>query len=86
MGHITLQIVEAYPGNQENGKVLCSVWQDSNKVGFLTTIHDGTEWVVRNRKKSKATSTQATITKQPFDVPAGCKDAFKHSRLLPIPG
>jgi hypothetical protein len=27
---------------------LVSIWQDSNKVGFCTTIHDGTEWPVRN--------------------------------------
>jgi hypothetical protein len=45
---------------------LVSIWQDSNKVGFCTTIHDGTEWVVQCRKRPKGTSTLATITKQPF--------------------
>jgi len=81
--------VVAYPGIQDDRKVLCSIWQDSNKVGLLSTIHDGTEWVVKNRKKLKSTFTQATITKQPFikfDIQPGCKDLWEHSRLLPIPG
>jgi hypothetical protein len=67
---------------------LVSVWQDSNKVGFCTTIHDGTEWVVRNRKRPKGTSTSAAITKQPFYMftpPIGCKEPYEHTRLLPIP-
>jgi hypothetical protein len=78
---------------------LVSVWQDSNKVGFCTTIHNGIEWTVRVRKKPKATSSLASITKQPFrkfstfsdlDETKGKgkgkdKDEFEHTRLLPIP-
>jgi hypothetical protein len=68
---------------------LVSIWQDSNKVGFCTTIHDGTEWVVRNRKRPKGTSTSAAITRQPFYMfspPSGCKELYENTRLLPIPG
>jgi hypothetical protein len=68
---------------------LVSIWQDSNKVGFCTTIHDGTEWLVWNRKRPKGTSTSAAITKQPFCMfspPSGCKELYEHTRLLPIPG
>jgi hypothetical protein len=68
---------------------LVSVWQDSNKVGFCTTNHDGTEWPVQNRKRPKGTSTSATITKQPFYMfssPSRCKEPYEHTRLLPIPG
>ena len=68
---------------------LVSVWQDSNKVGFCTTIHNRTEWPVRNRKRLKGTSTSAAITKQPFymfSLPSGYKELYKHTRLLPIPG
>jgi hypothetical protein len=68
---------------------LVSIWQDSNKVGFCTTIHDGTEWVVRNRKCLKGTSTSAAITRQPFymfSLPSGCKELYENTRLLPIPG
>ena len=70
----TLQsvVVDAFP-NQElqapilnNRDVLVSVWQDSNKVGYCTTVHNGTEWPVKNRKRPKGTSTSAAITKQPF--------------------
>jgi hypothetical protein len=67
---------------------LVSVWQDSNKVGFCTTIHNGTEWLVRNRKRLKGTSTSAAITKQPFymfSLPSKCKELYKHTCLLPIP-
>jgi hypothetical protein len=67
---------------------LVSVWQDSNKVGFCTTIHNGTEWVVRSRKRLKGTSTSAAITKQPFYMfspPFRCKELYEHTRLLPIP-
>ena len=82
-------IVDTYPEDVQNGKVLLLVWQDSNKVGFCSTIHDGTEWVVRIRKRPKGSSTSASITKQPFAIfePLyGCKDAYVHTRLLPIPG
>jgi hypothetical protein len=68
---------------------LVSVWQDSNKVGFCTTIHDGTEWIVQSRKRPKGTSTSAAITKQPFymfSLPSGCKEPYEHTCLLPIPG
>src|SRR5450432_3522184 len=53
------------------------------------TIHNGTEWVVRNRKRPKGTSTSATITKQPFimfNPLVGCKELYEHRRDLPIPG
>ena len=67
---------------------LVSVWQDSNKVGFCTTIHDGTEWVVQSRKRLKGTSTSTAITKQPFYMfypPLKCKEPYEHTHLLPIP-
>jgi hypothetical protein len=65
------------------------MWQDSNKVGFCTTIYNRTEWVVQNRKRPKGTSTSAAITKQPFymfSLSLGCKEPYEHTRLLPIPG
>jgi hypothetical protein len=68
---------------------LVSIWQDSNKVGFCTTIHDGTEWLVQNQKRPKGTLTLAAITKQPFYMfspPSGCKELYEHTHLLPIPG
>ena len=74
--------------SKEVPTTLVSIWQDSNKVRFCTTIHDGTEWPVRNRKRPKGTSTLATITKQPFYMfspPSGCKEPYEHTRLLPIP-
>jgi Transposase IS4 len=74
--------------NRSHTPTLVSVWQDSNKVGFCTTIHNGTEWVVRNRKRPKGTSTSAAITKQPFYMftpRIGCKEPYEHTRLLPIP-
>jgi hypothetical protein len=88
-------IVPIFPDNElqvpitKDRNVLVSIWQDSNKVGFCTTIHDGTEWVVKNRKRPKGISTSATITKQPFHMfepPIGCKEQYEHTRLLPIPG
>jgi Transposase IS4 len=88
-------IVDAFP-NQElqapilsDRNILVSIWQDSNKVGYCTTVHDGTEWLVKNRKRPKGTSTSAAITKQPFrtfNPPLGCKEVYEHTRLLPIPG
>src|SRR5271165_1768087 len=80
---------------------LVSVWQDSNKVGFCTTIHDGSEWLIRSRKRPKGTSTSAAITKQPFCAFSTLlgepilskkgpekvgKELYEHTRLLPIPG
>jgi hypothetical protein len=87
-GTLRATVVAAFP-NELHAPTLVSVWQDSNKVGYCTTIHDGTEWVVRNRKRPKGTSTSAAITKQPFCMfspPSGCKELYEHTRLLPIPG
>ena len=72
----------------EDGTVLVSLQQDSNKVGFCTTIHDSTEQVVRTRKRPKGTSTSATITKEPFKMfnpLTRCKELYEHTRDLPIP-
>ena len=88
-------IVNAFPDQElqalilNNRNILVSVWQDSNKVGYCTTIHDRTEWPVKNQKRPKGTSTSAAITKQPFYIfspPLGCKELYKYTRLLPIPG
>jgi hypothetical protein len=60
-----------------------------NKVGFCTTIYNRTEWVVRNQKHPKGTSTSAAITKQPFYIFTllpKYKELYEHTRLLPIPG
>jgi len=87
-GTLHSKVVNAYPDNLQDGKVLMSIWQDSNKVGFCSTIHDGTEWIVRKRKKPKSSSTLATITKQPFatfNLSSQCKESYEHTRLLPIP-
>lgn len=40
--------------NKDDNKgsgVLVSAWQDSAVVRFATTIHQGKEWVIRERKK-----------------------------------
>jgi hypothetical protein len=88
-------IVDAFPNQElqapilDNRNVLVSVWQDSNIVGYCTTVHDRTEWPVKNRKHPKGTSTSASITKQPFYMfspPTGSKEVYEHTRLLPIPG
>jgi len=91
-GTLRSAIVAAFLQAQEtisdDRTVLVSLWQDSNKVGFCTTIHDGTGWIVRPRKRTKGTSTSAAITKEPFKMfnpPIGCKDPYEHTRDLPIP-
>jgi hypothetical protein len=88
-GTLRTAIIKAFLDELESSAILISLWQDSNKVGFCTTIHNGTEWVIRNRKRPKGTSTSAIITKQPFimfNPPIGCKEPYEHSRTLPIPG
>jgi hypothetical protein len=87
-GTLRSREVSAFP-KESHAPILVSIWQDSNKVGFCTTIHNGTEWPVRNWKRPKGTSTSAAITKQPFYMfspPIGCKEPYEHTRLLPIPG
>jgi Transposase IS4 len=88
-GTLHSKVVDVYPQNAENGKVLMSIWQDSNKVGFLSTVHDALEWTVQLRKLPRGSSTYFAITKQPFimfDPPKGCKNPYEWTRLLPIPG
>jgi len=91
-GTLHSMVVNAFPSVQDlilrDKNILVSVWQDSNKVGFCTTVHDGIEWVVKNRKRPKRTSTSSAITKQPFYMftsPVGYKELYEHTRLLPIP-
>ena len=59
----TLQsiIVTVFPNElptlaPKDRNILVSIWQDSDKVGFCTTIHNGTEGVVRNWKRPRETS------------------------------
>jgi Transposase IS4 len=87
-GSLRSIVVPTFP-DQLQAPILVSIRQDSNKVGFCTSIHNGTEWVVRNRKRPKGTSTSAIITKQlfyMFNPPIGCKEPYEHTRILPIPG
>jgi hypothetical protein len=75
--------------------VLISLWQDSAVVKFATTIHQGTEWVVRERKKLRDSSLLAAITKAHFEVfpiigapkptqTGRKKQKYVHVRPLPI--
>jgi hypothetical protein len=45
-----------------------SLWQDGAVVKFATTIHKGTEWIIRERKKPRDSSSSAAITKAPFEA------------------
>jgi hypothetical protein len=54
--------------NDTGDGVLISLWQDSAVVKFATTIHQGTEWVVQERKKPRDSSSSAAITKAPFEA------------------
>lgn len=76
--------------------VLISLWQDNAVVKFATTIHQGTEWVVQERKKPWDSSSSASIVKAPFEVfhmhgtskptHKGRKNQeYVHVRPLPIP-
>ena len=77
---------------------LISAWQDSVVVRFASTIHTGKEWVVRERKKPKTSSTNPIMTRAPFEafpstnrtlIALGRSRAsteYVHRRLLPIPG
>jgi len=82
--------------NDTGSGVLISLWQDSGVVKLATTIHQGTEWVVQERKKPRDSSSSAAITKAPFEVfptiralkPAQTgrkKQEYVHVRPLPIP-
>ena len=94
-GTLRSVVVDAFPNqelqalNPSNRNVLVSVQQDSNKVRYCTTVHNGTEWLVKKQKRTKGTSTSAIITKQPFYIfnpPIRCKELYKHTRSLPILG
>jgi hypothetical protein len=87
-GSLRSAVVIAFPDKLHAPTTLVSMWQDSNKVGFCTTIHNRTEWVVQKRKRLKGTLTSAAITKQPFYMfspPSRCKEPYENTRLLSIP-
>lgn len=76
--------------------VLVSLWQDNAVVRLATTIHQGTEWIVREWKKPRDTSSSALIVKAPFEAfpqygalkptQTGQKSKeYVHVQPLPIP-
>jgi hypothetical protein len=73
---------------------LVSAWQDQAVVKFCSTIHRGTEWVVRERKKPKNTSSTPAVTKALFIAFDGKmapdrkkkNQEYVHRRYLPISG
>ena len=78
--------------------MLISGWQDSAIVKFATTIHTRKEWIIREHKKQRGTSTNAAVTKAPFEAfptssthkitskPGRQRKDYVHRRPLPIPG
>jgi hypothetical protein len=62
----------------ENGDVLLMQWIDQNVVSILTTIHLPSHFVVRPRRKPKATSSNAAAARAPFEPGESRKD-------LPVP-
>jgi Transposase IS4 len=76
-------------GQVVDNKVLVAIWQDNSVVGFMSTVHTGLEYVVCQRRRSKDTSTNASISQAPFAVQEPCsqgESAYKHRKPLPIPG
>src|SRR5450432_230268 len=76
-------------GQVVDNKVLVAIWQDNSVVGFMSTVHTGLEYVIRQRRRSKDTSTNANISQAPFTVQEPCsqgESAYKHRKPLPIPG
>ena len=56
---------------------------------MCTTIHDDTEWAIRNRRRPADTSTSASITRQPFGVlqaNGSTARPYESRRWLPILG
>ncbi|EKG08982.1 Pectate lyase catalytic [Macrophomina phaseolina MS6] len=41
-------------------------WQDARIVLFMSTVHDGKQWVIRRRRRPTKTSTNSKITQKPF--------------------
>ncbi|EKG09020.1 hypothetical protein MPH_14001 [Macrophomina phaseolina MS6] len=41
-------------------------WQDARIVLFMSTVHDGKQWVIRRRRRPTKTSTNSKITRKPF--------------------
>ena len=49
-------------------KVLVTIWQDNSVVGFMSTVHTGQEYIVRQRRRPKNTSTNANTAQAPLRV------------------
>jgi hypothetical protein len=41
-------------------------WQDARIVLFMSTVHNGKQWVIRRRRRPAKTSTNSKTTRKPF--------------------
>jgi hypothetical protein len=48
--------------------VLFIIWQDQKVVKLMSTVHDGTEYQLRPRRRLKNTSTMTTSTRAIFEL------------------
>ena len=60
-----------------NGAVLAAEWQDNSQVHMLTTVHNLHDWVKRNRKRPRLTSTNGPLIRPVF--------GNQHTMPAPIP-
>ena len=82
--------------NIPSNGVLISLWQDNAIVRLATTIHQGTEWVIQERKKPSGSATKDLIVRAPFEAFPAYKapkptqtgrktKEYVHTQPLPIP-
>ena len=55
-----------YGSLSENGDVLEFAWKDQNVILFMTTVHNGTEMVLRMRRRPGKTATNARTSRVVF--------------------
>ena len=76
-------------GQVVDSKVLITIQQDNSVIGFMSIVHIGQEYIIRQRRRPKNTSTNANIAQGPFVVQKPYPQVeieYKHRKPLLILG
>ena len=69
---VTKRLGKTYTKSEYKGRddVMFFIWSDSALVRFMSTVHTGHGFVLRDRRHKKSSSSAPTTTGEPFKVPA----------------
>jgi len=81
---VTRRLGKTYTKSEYKGgdDIMFLIWSDSTLVRFMSTIHIGHGFVLRDRRHKKPSSSAPTTAREPFKVTATKEQVKKWFDLL----